>query len=192
MTRLLPYSHLGRIREEGREHLENSYDESQVMKVGMPRGSVLIFTGGLVHGGGKNTTDVRWKSVLTDYQLGWLRPENTFHAYKPLHDALLAGQFGDEMAKLHNKRRFSLLRASRGFWGATSDRQPACRQFAGQLAGDSDSDSDSDAFWLISQPLARNLPSFRHAAWTCRRAAGRLPISCVDQIGRRRPASKVG
>lgn len=99
-TRILPFSHIGRIREHGREHLETSYEESQVMKVAMPRGSVLIFTGGLVHGGGTNTTDVKRKSVLTGYQLGWLRPENKFYAYKPLHDAMVAGQFSDEMAKL--------------------------------------------------------------------------------------------
>ena len=79
-TRILPFSHLGRIREGGREMGEETYDESQVLKVGMPRGSVLIFTGGMVHAGGQNTTDTKRKSVLTGYQLGWLRPENKFHA----------------------------------------------------------------------------------------------------------------
>ena len=46
-----------------------------------------------MHGGGDNTTQAIRKSVLTGYQLGWLRPENKFHAYKPLHDALVNGQF---------------------------------------------------------------------------------------------------
>lgn len=91
----------------------------------MPRGSVLIFVGGMVHAGGTNDTDVKRKSFLTGYQLGairgvfaqsdlvdfllvltfgvntgWLRPENKFFAYKPLHDAVIAGQFSDETAKL--------------------------------------------------------------------------------------------
>ena len=30
----------------------------------------------MVHAGGTNTTDVKRKSFLTGYQLGWLRPEN--------------------------------------------------------------------------------------------------------------------
>jgi ectoine hydroxylase-related dioxygenase (phytanoyl-CoA dioxygenase family) len=57
------------------------------------RTSRLIFTGGLIHAGGENTTQAIRKSVLTGYQLGWLRPENKFHAYKPLHDALINGLF---------------------------------------------------------------------------------------------------
>lgn len=116
---IIPYSHLGRIREGGRELKEGSYEDSDVLRVAMPRGSVyvphvrgasmhavgkrshvlslrmgrLIFTGGLIHAGGENVTQAIRKSVLTGYQLGWLRPENKFHAYKPLHDALINGLF---------------------------------------------------------------------------------------------------
>ena len=70
-----------------------------------------------MHAGGENTTAAVRKSVLTGYQLGWLRPENKFHvrasttmlttnaratahcdvihlqAYKPLHEALVNGKF---------------------------------------------------------------------------------------------------
>ena len=88
------------MREGGREMKEGAFEESEVLRIGMPRGSVLIFTGGLVHGGGENNTDRIRKSVLTGYQLGWLRPENKFWAYKPLHEALVAGEFSDELATL--------------------------------------------------------------------------------------------
>jgi len=80
--------------------MEGSYAEEEVTKLAMPRGSVLIFVGGMVHAGGTNTTEVKRKSFLTGYQLGWLRPENKFFAYKPLHDAVIAGQFSDELATM--------------------------------------------------------------------------------------------
>ena len=40
---MLPYSHRAtrRMREGGREMLEGSYDEEEVLKLAMPRGSVL-------------------------------------------------------------------------------------------------------------------------------------------------------
>ena len=37
---IIPYSHLGRIREGGRELKEGSYEESDVLRVAMPQGSV--------------------------------------------------------------------------------------------------------------------------------------------------------
>jgi ectoine hydroxylase-related dioxygenase (phytanoyl-CoA dioxygenase family) len=99
-TRLFPFSHRGRVREGGREMMEGTYDEAEVCKLCMPRGSVLIFVGGMVHAGGTNTTAVKRKSFLTGYQLGWLRPENKFWAYQPLHDKVLAGGYSEELARL--------------------------------------------------------------------------------------------
>ena len=58
------------MREGGREMLEGTYNEEEVFRLSMPRGSVLIFVGGMVHAGGTNTTDVKRKSFLTGYQLG--------------------------------------------------------------------------------------------------------------------------
>ena len=39
---IIPYSHLGRIREGGRELKEGNYEESDVLRVAMPRGSVYV------------------------------------------------------------------------------------------------------------------------------------------------------
>ena len=100
-TRVIPFSHRARMRESGKEMMDSTYTEDQVLRVTMPRGSVLIFTGGLVHGAGENRSDRGRKSILSGYQLGWLRPEIKFWAHRPMHDALAAGGvFSDEMAEL--------------------------------------------------------------------------------------------
>ena len=93
-TNVIPYSHRSTeyMRESGREMLDGNFNPADVLKVGMPRGSVLLFTGGLIHGSGKNETELGRKSLLSSYQLGWLRPEYKFWAHRPLHDALSAGE----------------------------------------------------------------------------------------------------
>ena len=52
-----------------------SYDPADILRCAMPRGSELLFTGGLMDGSGENETDAGRKSLLSSYQLGWLRPE---------------------------------------------------------------------------------------------------------------------
>ena len=69
----------------------DSYDPDDILKVKMPRGSVLLFTGGMIHGSGVNSTDVGRKSLLSSYQLGWLRPEQRFWHHRPLYDAIHGG-----------------------------------------------------------------------------------------------------
>lgn len=41
----------------------------------MPRGSVVLYTGRTIHGGGANTTDRVRRALNVDYTLGWLRQE---------------------------------------------------------------------------------------------------------------------
>jgi ectoine hydroxylase-related dioxygenase (phytanoyl-CoA dioxygenase family) len=67
------------------------------MKIYMPRGSVLLFTGGLIHGSGVNSTECGRKSLLSSFQLGWLRPEYKFWAHKSLHEALSDGKMSAEL-----------------------------------------------------------------------------------------------
>ena len=78
----------------------DSYDPDDILKVKMPRGSVLLFTGGMIHGSGVNSTDVGRKSLLSSYQLGWLRPEYKFWAHKELHRALSDGLMSEEITEL--------------------------------------------------------------------------------------------
>ena len=50
----------------------------------MPRGSVVLYTGRTVHGGGANTTDT-WRTGLNvDYVLGWLRQEENQYLSVPV------------------------------------------------------------------------------------------------------------
>jgi hypothetical protein len=46
-TQMIPYSHRSTMymRENGREFLEGNYDPNDVLKLRMPRGSVLLFAG---------------------------------------------------------------------------------------------------------------------------------------------------
>jgi ectoine hydroxylase-related dioxygenase (phytanoyl-CoA dioxygenase family) len=43
----------------------------------MPAGSVLVYLGGLWHGGGANTTDRPRPGLLLEYVVSWLRPQET-------------------------------------------------------------------------------------------------------------------
>jgi ectoine hydroxylase-related dioxygenase (phytanoyl-CoA dioxygenase family) len=68
-TRLVPGSH--RWPEDRRP------DESETVTVTMPAGSVLIYLGGLWHGGGANTTDRPRPGLLLEYVVSWLRAQET-------------------------------------------------------------------------------------------------------------------
>jgi ectoine hydroxylase-related dioxygenase (phytanoyl-CoA dioxygenase family) len=50
----------------------------------MPRGSVVLYTGRTVHGGGANTTDEWRTGVNVDYVLGWLRQEENQYLSVPI------------------------------------------------------------------------------------------------------------
>ena len=92
-TRVIPFSHVGKVRETGREMWDGTgYAEEDVLQASMPRGSVFLFTGGMVHSSGENRTLKGRRGVLSGYQLGWLRPEQKWWAYRPLHDMLCAGE----------------------------------------------------------------------------------------------------
>lgn len=52
----------------------------------MPRGSVVIFTGSTLHGGGANRDGGWRRSALIGYQLGWLRQEHKFFASREVYN----------------------------------------------------------------------------------------------------------
>jgi len=53
----------------------------------MPRGSVVIYTGSTVHGGGANRSDETRVGLNVDYTLGWLRQEENQYLSVPLEVA---------------------------------------------------------------------------------------------------------
>ena len=67
-TMVIPGSHLW--------PLDQPFDRSAARPVELEPGSALVYLGSLVHGGGANRTDTRWrKGLYVSYLLGWLTPE---------------------------------------------------------------------------------------------------------------------
>ncbi|MEQ8718645.1 MAG: phytanoyl-CoA dioxygenase family protein [Acidimicrobiales bacterium] len=73
-TRVVPGSHL-------RADSIGLYDPANSLPAEMSAGSVLLFSGKTVHGGGANHSVDQWRQALhLSYLQGWLRPEEA-HAY---------------------------------------------------------------------------------------------------------------
>ena len=68
-TRLVPGSH--RWTDDRRPR------EDEAVPATMLAGSVLVYLGGLWHGGGANTTDRPRPGLLLEYVVSWLRPQET-------------------------------------------------------------------------------------------------------------------
>jgi ectoine hydroxylase-related dioxygenase (phytanoyl-CoA dioxygenase family) len=68
-TRLVPGSH--RWSDDRRP------DPGEAVPATMPAGSVLIYLGGLWHGGGANTTDRARPGLLLEYVVSWLRAQES-------------------------------------------------------------------------------------------------------------------
>lgn len=73
-TRVVPFSHLS-------DDAPDLFDHTNSIPAEMSAGSVLLFSGKTIHGGGANTTTDEWRTcVHISYLLGWLRPEEA-HAF---------------------------------------------------------------------------------------------------------------
>jgi ectoine hydroxylase-related dioxygenase (phytanoyl-CoA dioxygenase family) len=73
-TRVVPDSH--------RSPDEVRYEPADTVPAEMPQGSVVLYLGSTVHGGGANQTDLTRIGVNVDYLLGWLRQEeNQYLSY---------------------------------------------------------------------------------------------------------------
>ena len=78
-TRVVPGSHDLRSLE--------GIPETDVTQAAMPRGSVLFYLGGTVHGGGQNQSDAARTGLITTYSLGWLRQEENMYLSVPREKA---------------------------------------------------------------------------------------------------------
>ncbi|MCP4434858.1 MAG: phytanoyl-CoA dioxygenase family protein [Actinomycetia bacterium] len=58
-------------------------DPADTVAAEMPRGSVVLYTGRAVHGGGANTSDRTRIGINVDYVLGWLRQEENQYLSVP-------------------------------------------------------------------------------------------------------------
>jgi ectoine hydroxylase-related dioxygenase (phytanoyl-CoA dioxygenase family) len=66
-TRVIPKSHTWPLDREPQP--------GQTMRVSGPAGSVLLWTGRLLHAGGKNETEKMRRGLVLSYKLGWLAPQ---------------------------------------------------------------------------------------------------------------------
>jgi ectoine hydroxylase-related dioxygenase (phytanoyl-CoA dioxygenase family) len=88
-TRLVPGSHLW-------EHERKARDD-EVIAAAMPAGSVVLYLGGVVHGGGANSANSKRTGISIQYSLGWLRQEENLHLAVPPD---LARTLPDRLARL--------------------------------------------------------------------------------------------
>jgi ectoine hydroxylase-related dioxygenase (phytanoyl-CoA dioxygenase family) len=76
-TRIVPGSHRwpDRVMSPAEQIMGAQPDPDQIAYAEMPAGSAVIYTGGVIHGGGGNTTDIPRRGAHLSYCLGWLRTE---------------------------------------------------------------------------------------------------------------------
>ena len=88
-TRLVPGSHLWSN--------ERVPEPAEVVATEMTPGSVLIYTGNVIHGGGANHADQPRTGVALHYNLGWLRQEENQYLAVPQE---IARQLPDQVQEL--------------------------------------------------------------------------------------------
>lgn len=74
-TRVIPGSH--QWKEPGHS------TEEGVVQAAMPKGSVLVYLGSVLHGGGANATNRPRMGLVNTYSLGWLRQEENQYLVIP-------------------------------------------------------------------------------------------------------------
>jgi ectoine hydroxylase-related dioxygenase (phytanoyl-CoA dioxygenase family) len=88
-TRLMP----------GSQYLENSFDHTvaDTVPAEMSKGSCLLYTGKVYHGGGANRSDSTRVGLNITYNVGWLRQEENQYLSVPRD---VAEQLSDDMLRL--------------------------------------------------------------------------------------------
>ena len=88
-TQVVPGSHLWPDDRKAEPH--------EVINAEMPQGSVLLYLGGTVHGGGENVSTRNRTGMALQYSLGWLRQEeNQYLAHPPE----VAKEFSEQLRRL--------------------------------------------------------------------------------------------
>jgi ectoine hydroxylase-related dioxygenase (phytanoyl-CoA dioxygenase family) len=94
-TRVIPGSHRwpDRTLSPVEQFAQARPTAEQIAYAEMPAGSAVVYTGGTMHAGGSNTTDIPRRGAHLSYCLGWLRTEeNNYLAVPPTVAAKLPRQ----------------------------------------------------------------------------------------------------
>ena len=83
----------------GSNHHEDKlqYTEADTIAAEMPKGSVLVYTGALYHGGGANRSDAVRAGVNITYNVSWLRQEENQYLSVPIE---VAKTFDEDLQRL--------------------------------------------------------------------------------------------
>ena len=84
-TRIVPGSHRWPDRQlSPAEQMSGPQpDPHQIAYAEMPAGSAVVYSGGTIHGGGANSTDIPRRGAHLSYTLGWLRTEENNYLSTP-------------------------------------------------------------------------------------------------------------
>jgi hypothetical protein len=94
-TRLVPGSHRwpDRWLSPAEQAARPDPEPDQIVYAEMPAGSAVVYSGGTIHAGGANTTDIPRRGAHLSYCLGWLRTEeNNYLSVPPALAATLPRQ----------------------------------------------------------------------------------------------------
>ena len=90
-TRVVPGSNRGDVDRLG------AFDAADTVPAEMSRGSVLVYSGSVHHGGGANTTDETRIGINLTYARSWLRQEENQYLSVPLE---VARTLDDDLLRL--------------------------------------------------------------------------------------------
>ncbi len=83
-TRVVPGSH----KKAPSASADMDHFEDDVVQAAMPRGSLLLYLGTTLHGGGANRSDAPRAGLINTYSLGWLRQEENQYLNVPREVAM--------------------------------------------------------------------------------------------------------
>ena len=113
-TRVIPGSH--------KWEDERSPSQEETVAAAMPKGSVMLFTGSVYHGGGANRSQEPRIGIEVGYNLGWLRQEeNQYLAVPPA----VARQLPEKLQKLIG---YSLGGYALGYFGDVQHPKEALKE----------------------------------------------------------------
>jgi ectoine hydroxylase-related dioxygenase (phytanoyl-CoA dioxygenase family) len=84
-TRIVPGSHRWPDRQlsPAEQMQQRAPAPDEIAYAEMPAGSAVVYTGGTIHGGGSNVTDIPRRGAHLSYCLGWLRTEENNYLSTP-------------------------------------------------------------------------------------------------------------
>jgi len=84
-TRIVPGSHRWPDRQlsPAEQIQQRAPAPEEIAYAEMPAGSAVVYTGGTIHGGGSNVTDIPRRGAHLSYCLGWLRTEENNYLSTP-------------------------------------------------------------------------------------------------------------